>query len=105
MRSRFIYLSSLILLLGVATPAPAETASGYAKNFLKEVGCQLLAFHACDVLDADNAISLLRANQVMFVNKYCGTGWVEGAKQLVETEMALDNARCSQILKGIGAIR
>ncbi len=105
MRSMLILGASVALIIGVATPAPAQSASSYALTFLKEVGCSLLPFQACDVLDSSNAINLLRANQVMFVNKYCGTGWVEGAKQLVEIGEALDNARCRQILQGIGAIR
>ena len=97
---------SAALVLGVAAPSPAPAqAASYAINFMKEVGCQLVPFSPCDVLDADNAINLFRANQIMFMNKYCGTGSIETAKYYLENDLSLDSGRCRQILMGLGAIR
>lgn len=79
-------------------------ASEFAYNFLKEVVCLQIPLAGCDVLDRDNAINVLRASQAVLVNKYCGTGNIQAAKQMVETETSLDNDRCRSVLKGIGAI-
>lgn len=84
--------------------SPVSAASEFAFNFLKEVGCTQLPFQACEVLDPDNAVNVLKTYETLLVNKYCGTGNVNAAKQLVEIEMALDNDRCRAVLKGISAI-
>jgi hypothetical protein len=100
------YGAALIFLLGVATPtpAPAQSAGSYAYNFLKEAGCQLLPFSACDVLDENNAINIFRASQVMFMNKYCGSGMIEQSKQLLQNGVALDDYRCRQVLQAMGQL-
>jgi hypothetical protein len=95
----------LMLCTAVPSAAPAQSAGSYAYNFMKEVGCQLLPFSPCDVLDAESAINLLRTSQVMFMNRYCGTGSIETAKYYLENDLSLDPGRCRQILQGLGAIR
>jgi hypothetical protein len=62
-------------------------------------------FKGCDVLDENNAINVLKTSQALLVNRYCGYGSIEAAKQAVEIDAALEPERCRIILKGIGAIR
>jgi hypothetical protein len=105
MRAIFYASAGAMMFAATPAPAPAQSTASYAYNFLKEAGCQLLPFSACDVLDENNAINVFRASQVMFMNKYCGSGMIEQSKQLLENEMALDNYRCRQVLQAMGAIR
>lgn len=100
-----LLLASIFISGSLANPAAAQTPADYAFNFLKEVGCSQLPFQACDVLDRDNAVNILRAYQALLVNKNCGTGNIEAAKQLLEIDSALDPDRCRAVLRGIGAIR
>lgn len=99
------YGLSLILMLGVATPAPARSAGTYAYNFLKEAGCQLLPLQACDVLDSDNAINILRLYEIKLLTYHCGYSSTHQAKMALDSDGTLDAVRCRQLLQGLGAIR
>ena len=77
--NRFASATAAVALFVAAastpTPAPAQSASSYAYNFLKEAGCQLLPFSACDVLDGrvsiDAAVDVLeRRRRAAFAAKW-----------------------------------
>lgn len=97
------FLSSLAAAsLTVATPAQA--GDQYVYNFLKESGCAVLPFSACDVLDVENSLNILRTYQALLVNKFCGYGQIEAAKIGLQNDAVLDEPRCRIILKGLRAI-
>lgn len=104
-RSLFRASAAAMLLSLAPSPAPAQTASKFAYDFLMEVGCSQLPMQACTGLDPANALNILKTYQAILVNKHCGTGQIEGAKQLLDVGMALDETRCRRVLQAIGAIR
>ena len=84
--------------------APARAGDQFVYNFLKESGCAVLPFSACDVLDIENSLNILRTYQALLVNKFCGYGNIQAAKIGLENDAVLDEPRCRIILKGLRAI-
>ena len=88
----------------LALTTPAQAGDQFVYNFLKESGCAVLPFAACDVLDIENSLNILRTYQALLVNKFCGYGNIQAAKMGLENDAVIDEPKCRIILKGLRAI-
>ena len=86
------------ILTATSLPVSAQTNGESLFEFLKSAGCSQLPFGACDALDADNAQSIGLTYKATFVEHYCGTRNFAAARQLLETDMALDADACRVVL-------
>lgn len=97
-------IAAIAFSIGGTATTPVQAQDSAVYTFLKEAGCAVLPFQACDVLEIENSLNILRAHQALLVNKFCGYGSIEAAKQGLEVDAVLDEPRCRTILKGLRAI-
>lgn len=92
--------------LAMALPQfPVAAANFDALEFLKAVGCSQIPLSACDALDPENAQNIILTYKALLVNKNCGYGSIEAAKQAVENEIfVLDEVNCRRLLRAFRVI-